>query len=348
MRNDDSRRCAPGRRIALRRFAGVAAVTALPTLPATAHTVPPAGARPSPAAAAVYPPWQRGANNPAVDKGVEFTVPEVDSLADFHGSLDDPKLVIYLGGNSFFTMAPLVRAFEQKHPQYRGRIYFETLPPGILARQLAAGGTITSGNMTWTVKADAYFAGQDAVRSMVERGELVAPVVSYISNDLTIMVPAGNPARVAGLADLARNGLRLAMPNPETEGVARQIRASLAKAGGEALAQKVYEAKVKDGSTLLTRIHHRETPLWLMQGRVDAGVTWRAEAVFQKQAGHRIDAVEIDAAHNITGVYAGAMVAGAAHPEAARDWLAFVVSPEAQAVFAGYGYKPHADAQPAR
>ena len=323
----------------------MAAVTALPAAAADSSAAP-GGTQASPSAP--YPPWQRGANNPAANKGVEFTVPEVDNLADFHGSLDDPKLVIYLGGNSYFTMAPLVRAFEAKHPQYRGRIYFETLPPGILARQLAAGGTITSGNMTWTVRPDAYFAGQDAIRSMIGRGELVAPAVSYISNDLTIMVPAGNPAKVAGLADLARGGLRLAMPNPETEGVARQIRMALAKAGGEALAKKVYEDKVADGSTRLTTIHHRETPLWLMQGRADAGVTWRAEAVFQKQAGHPIDAVEIDAAHNITGVYAGALVKGAAHAEAARDWLAFVVSPEALAIFAGYGYKPHVDAQPAR
>jgi hypothetical protein len=44
------------------------------------------------------------------------------------------------------------------------------------------------------------------------------------------MVRAGNPAHVAGLADLARTGLALAMPNPTFEGVARQIRATLVKA----------------------------------------------------------------------------------------------------------------------
>ena len=336
---------AAGRRCSLRRLAAAVVTTVLaPTVAAQPAT--PAG--PPPAPGVVYPPWQHGANNPAIDKGVEFTVPEVDSLADFHGSLNDPKLVIYLGGNSFFTMAPLVRAFEARHPQYRGRIYYETLPPGILAKQLAAGGTITSGNMTWTVRPDAYFGGLDAIRSMIERGELVGPAVSYISNDLTIMVPRGNPAKVTGLADLARSGLRLAMPNPETEGVARQIRTALAKAGGESLAQTVYEAKAKDGSTLLTRIHHRETPLWLMQRRVDAGVTWRAEAVFQQQAGNPIDSVEIDPAHNQTGIYAGALVKGAAHAEAARDWLAFIVSPQALDIFAGYGYKPHLDARPQR
>ena len=98
------------------------------------------------AADPVYPPWQHGANNPALNKGVEFTVHEADNLADFHGNLNEPLLVIYYGGNSFFTMAPLVKAFEAKFPHYKGRIYFETLPPGLLARQMANGGTITVGN----------------------------------------------------------------------------------------------------------------------------------------------------------------------------------------------------------
>ena len=67
------------------------------------------------------------------------------------------------------------------------------------------------------------------------------------------------------------------MPNPEFEGVARQIRSSLVKAGGEALADAVYSEKVRQGETVLTRIHHRQTPLFLMQRLADAGVTWRSK-----------------------------------------------------------------------
>jgi len=69
---------------------------------------------------ATYPPWQRGTNNDAIDRGLEFTVPLADVLADFHGSLDHPELVLYASGNSFFAMAPLVKAFGEAHPEYRG------------------------------------------------------------------------------------------------------------------------------------------------------------------------------------------------------------------------------------
>ncbi len=289
----------------------------------------------------VYPPWQGGANNPASEKGMEFTVPEADNLADFHGDLVDPKLVIYLGGNSFFTMAPLVKAFESRFPHYRGRVYFETLPPGILSKQLAAGGTITVGNMTWTVKPDVFFAGMNKLKEMIAAGDLVEPVVPYVTNDLAIMVAKGNPKHITGLTDLARPDLRLAMPNIQFEGVARQIQQSLVKAGGDALKTTVYDTKSKDGSTLLTQIHHRQTPLYILQGKVDAGVTWRSEVLFQEQAGQPITAVDIPADQNTTAIYAGALVKNAAHPEAARDWLAFIVSDESIAIFKRYGFKPY-------
>jgi molybdate transport system substrate-binding protein len=290
---------------------------------------------------AIFPPWQHGQNNDARDRGLVFSVPQVDDLADFHGDLTDPKLVLYVGGNYFFAMAPLVAAFEQEHPEFGGRIYWETLPPGLLVKQIAAGGTITSGNMTWTAKPDAYFAGLKAVQGLIDRGVLTSPAVPYVTNSLAIMIPKGNPGRITELADLARPDLRIVMPNPAFEGVARQIEAALRKAGGDDLATAVYKTKVDEGSAILTQIHHRQTPLFLMQGRAQAGVTWQSEAMFQEQVGNPISHVDIPAAQNATAIYAGAVVKGATHADAARLWLAFIHSPTARAIFARYGFKPY-------
>jgi ABC-type Fe3+ transport system substrate-binding protein len=111
-------------------------------------------------------------------------------------------------------------------------------------------------------------------------------------------------------------GLALAMPNPEFEGVARQIRASLVRAGGEALAEQVYGEKVKDGETMLTRIHHR-----------------------QEEIGNPIGHVDIPPEVNTLANYSAAMVAGAPHPEAARAWLDFVASDGAFRILQRYGFK---------
>jgi molybdate transport system substrate-binding protein len=299
------------------------------------------------ASQSIAPPWQHGANNDAATRGLEFTEPDADNLADFHGDPVRPALALYVGGNYFFAMAPLVHAFEDKYPEYRGHVYWETLPPGLLVKQMENGGTVTVGNMTWTVKPDIYLAGLKAVQKQIDLGMLMAPAVPYVTNTLTIMVPKGNPAHITGLADLGKPDVRLAMPNPAFEGIARQIKASLSHVGGDALVTAVYGTKVSNGTTLLTHIHHRQTPLWIMQGKVQAGVTWQSEAVFQEQAGHPITHVEIPPADNTTAIYAGGVAAHAPHPQAAKRWLEFIRSPEALQIFQNYGFKPYRGGAPA-
>jgi molybdate transport system substrate-binding protein len=113
----------------------------------------------------------------------------------------------------------------------------------------------------------------------------------------------------------------------------------LVKAGGEALAELVYGKKVRDGETVLTRIHHRQTPLFLMQHLVEAGVTWRSEAIFREQIGNPIAHVDIPMVVNTLANYSAAMVAGASHAEAARAWLDFVGSDDAFKILQRYGFK---------
>jgi len=287
----------------------------------------------------LFPPWSHGSNDPATYKGLPFTVPEVDDMADFHGNLNDPKLVIYVGGNYYFAMAPLVAAFERLHPEYKGRIFSVTIPPGLLVQAMIDRDTFTSGNMTFTIHPDIFAAGKKKVLAQVAAGRLVGPVVAYATNDLTIMVPKGNPGHIHSLSDLGKPGVRLVMPNPKFEGVARQIEAALRKAGGPALVRSVYTTKVANGETILTHIHHRQTPLFLMQGLAVAGVTWKSEAIFQEQSGHPISHVDIPPAQNAVAIYGGALVKNAPHPIAGKAWLAFLASPTALQIFERYGFK---------
>jgi ABC-type molybdate transport system substrate-binding protein len=289
----------------------------------------------------VYPPWSHGRNNPVKERGLEFTVPEVDNLPDFHGDPLTAKLVLFVGGNYFFAMAPLVEEFEREHPELDGKIYYETIPPGLLVEQIKKNGTITVGNMTWTVHADVYAAGLARVEGLIKDGYANGPAVRYVTNTLTIMVPKDNPAHIAGLNDLGKPGVRLVMPNPAFEGIGRQIKQSLAKAGGDELVKAVYDTKVQNGETHLTRIHHRQSPLYLMLGRADAGVTWQSEAVFQQDAGHPISQVAIPDEQNVTATYAAAVLKGAPHPKAGQQWVEYLRSAKALEIFEHYGFKPY-------
>ncbi len=291
------------------------------------------------AAAQLTPPWSRGANNPAEDKGYVFSVDGIDNVPDLHGNPEGARLVLFIGGNQFMALPELIRAFERRHAELRGRIFYETLPPGILRRQLAAGGTLTLGNLTLHAEADVYEAGARAVAAMEHDGQLERGA-AYATNQLEIMVRAGNPAHIASLRDLARGPLRLSMPNPEWEGVARQIADSLKRSGGEDLVTAVMTTKVKDGTTYLTRIHHRQTPMRILQGESDAGVTWASEVRFQEKIGNPIAGIEIPASENTTATYSAAVVRNAPHAEAARAWVVFLASPEAQAIYRSYGFGP--------
>lgn len=324
------------------RALGAIATASLAAVLLAFATPPNAGADQAPARV-VFPPWSHGENDPATDTGLEFTIPQVDVMADFHGSLTDPKLVLFVGGNYFFAMAPLAHEFVREHPLYAGKLFYVTIPPGLLVDAMKHGDTFTSGNMTFTVHPDVYAAGKKKVDGLVTAGMLDAPAIAYATNTLAIMVPAGNPGAIASLADLGKPGVKLVMPNPKFEGVVRQIQLALGKVGGAGLVKAVYDTKVADGTTILTHIHHRQTPLFLMQGLGVAGVTWKSEAIFQEQIGNPLSHVDIPAADNSVAVYGAALVHRAAHPEAGRLWLDFLKSPAALAIFERYGFEavPH-------
>lgn len=285
------------------------------------------------------PPWSKGKNNPAADKGYVFEVPDVDNVPDLHGNPEDAKLVLFIGGNQFFVLPELVSAFEKQHPELQGHIFYETLPPGILRKQMENNNTITLGNFTLRIQPDVYEADLSVIAGM-EKQNLVEKSAPYATNNLSIMVSASNPKQIHSLQDLGRAGVRLSMPNPEWEGIAKQIGDALRKAGGEPLFHSVYEEKVQNGSSYLTQIHHRQTPMRIMKGESDAGVTWSSEVRFQEKIGNPIAGVNIPTDQNFTAVYGAAVLRNAPHPEAARAWVAFLNTPEAQAVYQENGFGP--------
>ena len=284
------------------------------------------------------PPWSKGANDPAMNKGYDFQVPDVDDVPDLHGNPANAKLVLFIGGNQFFVLPQLIAGFEAEHPELKGQIFYETLPPGILRKQIASDDTLTLGNLTLQVQPDIYEAGARVLHDMASKGA-VKNVVEYATNNLAIMVPAGNPKHIESLKDLARPDLKLSMPNPEWEGVANQIAASLRKAGGEPLYQAVYHTKVTDGTSVLTEIHHRQTPMRIMKGEADAGVTWASEVKFQEKIGNPISGVAIPDADNMTAIYAAGMLPDAPHAAIAAEWLKYLTTEKAQSIYHQFGFK---------
>lgn len=279
------------------------------------------------------PPW-----NPPPQGGVSVNVPPVDAIADLHGDVVDPQLVVFFAGNQFMVVHDLLAAFRQAHPQYQ-RIFVETLPPGILAKQIETG-SLVMGNLKIALKPDVFTAGKASIAKRQKQHGWFADTYDYARNPLAILVAGGNPKGIKGLADLGRSDVRVSMPNPAWEGIARQIEASYRKAGGDALDHTIMQTKLAAGTTFLTHIHHRQTPLRVLQGESDAGVVWSTEAYFQQEILHHpVDTVAIPASQNTTATYTAARMKDAPHAQAAKDFLAFMQTPTAQAIYRKYGFQ---------
>ncbi|MBL1407868.1 substrate-binding domain-containing protein [Sphingobacterium faecale] len=274
------------------------------------------------------PPW----NTPPAS-AVHFTVPGINNVPDLYGDIVDPQLTIFFAGNQFMVVDDLLAAFKKEYPQYQ-RIFVETLPPGILAKQIQ-GGSLTLGNLRITHQPDVYTAGK---RTITEMKDYFSHTQIYCYNNICLMVPEGNPAKITSLNDLAQEHVRIAMPNPLWEGIGEQIQASYKKAGGEALVNKIMKDKVEKGTTYLTKIHHRESPMRILYGDADVAPVWSSEVVYQKIKGHPVDVVEIPDELNSTATYMAAKLKTAPHPKAADDFLKFMETSTAQQIYQKYGF----------
>jgi molybdate transport system substrate-binding protein len=280
------------------------------------------------------PPWETF--EPGT--GRRFTVPEVDNAPDLFGDVVNPDLVVFYGGNQYMVVPELIAAFRRKHPQHR-RIFVETLPPGILADQIEQGAVIV-GNLRIDLKPDVFIAGKSRIERMQGGKQLFSETRPINRNRLALMVRAGNPATVQSLADLGKADVRVAMPNPAWEGIGRQVEELYRKVGGDKLAEQVMNKKVQDGTTVLTDIHHRQTPMRLMRDQSDVGPVWVTEALYQRRVGHPVHLVTLPEDQARMGTTVAASFKDAPHAQAAKDFVAFLTGPEAQRIFTEHGFMP--------
>jgi len=134
----------------------------------------------------LYPPWSKPPSG-----GVEFTIPCVNNVPDLHGEIDSPDLVVFFGGNQFMVLPEIMEAFKQDYPQYQ-RIFYETLPPGILEKQIETG-SLVIGNLKITHAPDLFVAGKERLEQLDDRFGYFEEIRPYYRNRLAMMIRQGNP-----------------------------------------------------------------------------------------------------------------------------------------------------------
>ncbi len=264
---------------------------------------------------------------------------------DLHNiqDLDSAELVLFMAGNQFMVMERLLAAFQRRHPEIQ-RIFYETLPPRLELQQILAGGARFQERLI-DVMPDVYASVSREAMVQLEAAALLAPGAYhlYLHNRIVLMVLRGNPAGIRSVADLGRAAVRISQPNPEYEDIAHHILQMYAEAGGESLCRRIMEDKVSDGTTLLTVVHHRETPERLIGHQVDVGPVWATEIDHARRSGLPVDVVEpgeaLDQRDRVD--YYICRLKEAPHPENAGKFLDFILSDEAQGIYEVFGFFPH-------
>lgn len=255
---------------------------------------------------------------------------------------NDADLVLFMAGNQFMVMEELLDEFKKVHPIEK--IFYETLPPGLELRQILDGGA-SFGDMKIDVVPDVYASVTETAMKKLERAGMIekGDYFLYLHNRIVLMIPEDNPANINSVEDLGRDEVRISQPNPETEDIAEYIIDMYQDSGGEALVKRIMEEKRAEGTTILTIVHHRETPLRIKKGTVDVGPVWATEVMNALKEGLDMRMIDpgdpLDQRDKIN--YYMTKLKTGKNPENARAFLDFIQTEKAQGIYEKYGFVRH-------
>lgn len=262
-----------------------------------------------------------------------------DKVSDLHGLeyMDEADLVIFMAGNQFMLMPELIQTFQKKHPEVK-KIYYQTLPPGLMRKQIEAGGALFRDKQL-TGAADIYTSVVASDMEALKTAGYIKEYIPYISNKLVLTVPKGNPAGIKTVKDLAKADAKVSFTCNQG-GVSTIAVQMLYDAGRAELVRNLLVDKIKDGSNYIIDVHHRDTPKRLMEGLSNVGISWYSEYKEYERKGLPIEMVEVgpeyDQSKN-TKYMIAKVDKVSKNPKNAEK---FLKSKEAQDIYAKYGFIP--------
>jgi molybdate transport system substrate-binding protein len=220
------------------------------------------------------------------------------------------------GTVTVFAAASLSDAFEtvadgfrREHPDVE--VAFSFAGSSALAAQIVSG-----------APADVFAAASPATMRTVTdaRAAATEPAV-FARNRLQLVVPAGNPAGVQDIADLADESLVIALCAPQVPcgSAAETVLASV----GVTAAPDTLEQDVR---AVLSKV---------LLGEVDAALVYRTDVLF---AGDRVEGIDIPEAADVVSDYPVVVLRGAPNDAAAHAFVEYVLSQEGQRVLNDTGF----------
>jgi len=199
------------------------------------------------------------------------------------------------------------------------------------------------------------FAGSQALRTQIEQGAAVDVFASadhknmdtlvsenlvpsgyqdFATNLLVVILPPGNPANLQALRDLAKSGLKLVLADASVPAgnYSRQILDNMSKdpAFGADFGKKVLANVVSNETDVKSVVSKVDL------GEADAGIVYVTDA----SAAPDLKTIPIPANFNVIAKYPLAALVKAPNADLAAAFVAYVLSPDGQAVLKKWGFSP--------
>lgn len=215
-----------------------------------------------------------------------------------------------------FAAASLTESFDQIGKD------FHKAHPGVTIRFSYEGSQTLVEQLSEGAPADVLATADTKNMDKATKASLVGTPTEFASNTLTLITPAGNPAKVTGLdSSLDKAKLVICAPAVPCGNATKQLSAKL----GVTLKPVSEEQKVTDVRGKVE------------SGEADAGIVYRTDA---KASGNKVTTVAIKGADQVVNHYPIAATKSSKNTAAAKQFIDYVTSAPGQKVLTDHGFSP--------
>jgi molybdate transport system substrate-binding protein len=176
-------------------------------------------------------------------------------------------------------------------------------------------------------------ADTESPQALVNAGLADGRATAFATNELTIVVPLGNPAGVTSPADLARRGVRVIAAGKDVP-----ITAYATQVVGKLAALPGYPAGF--GGAYENNIVSREDNVGAVVSKIQLGEGDAGFAYVTDALSATVDQVEIPAEANVVAAYYGVVLRRGGVEVVAHALLDWIVGPSGQQILAAHGFSP--------
>ncbi len=224
-------------------------------------------------------------------------------------SAQGQTLTVFAAASLKGTFTTLGRSFEAAHPGTK--VAFGFAGSSDLVTQIQQGApadvfaSADTKNMT-KASADGLTAGTPA---------------NFATNTLAIAVPPSNPAKITGLADLTRSGIKVVLCAPEVPCGAAAVKVEAAA--------KIDVKPVSEESSVTDVLNKVQT------GEADAGLVYVTDV---KGAADKVKGITFAESSSAVNTYPIAALKASRHADLAQQFVTLVTGPDGQQVLADAGF----------